>query len=410
MHKYFSAFIFVFLFHFSQAQGLTIDGYVFENGNRGFLKGAVLHLEDLDGNSLAKSYTDEFGHFVIKTPPLAKYKITATKENYETRTLDVSGAGFGDNDKIFLKIEMLKSPGYDFEITLADVRDEEGTPVDGITGARIDVYNNTTETEVLVLEDYMEPKFSAHLKKGNHYTMLIRKDGYIAKRIEAYVDVQGCILCVEGLGDLNPGVVDNLSRNNTIGVLLANVELEKIRIGKKLEVQNIYYDFGSARLTKDAREQLNNLVTMMSDTPELLVELGSHTDARGGSPANMALSEKRAQSAVKYIRDGGIAAYRITARGYGENILKNHCADGVNCNEAEHAENRRTELKIVGLTDRKERMKSLKEIKKAEKAEAMLAEFQFGGQVQLPEGMSIEDLSDEEVNQLLNEAQKDDQV
>jgi len=403
MNKYFIVFIFMLFFQFGNAQGLTIDGYVFESGNRGFLQNAVVLIEDLQGNELGKTYTDEYGHFVVKTAPHPKYKITATKQNYETRTMDVNGGGFDEKDKIFLKIEMLKSPGYDFEITLAEARDEEGNPADGISGARIDVYNNTTEEEVFVLEDYIEPEFSVHLKKGNHYTMLIRKEGYIAKRVEAYVDVNGCILCVEGFGDLNPGVAENLSRNNTIGVLLANIELEKIRIGKKLEVQNIYYDFGSARLTSEARVHLQTLITMMADTPELLVELGSHTDARGGNEANMKLSEKRAQSAVKYIRDGGIAAYRISARGYGENILKNQCADSVNCSEAEHAENRRTELKIVGLSDRKSRIKSLAEIKQAEKAEAMLAEFQFGGQISLPEGMSIEDLSDEEVNQMLKD-------
>lgn len=391
------------LFLIGQEQ-VTIDGYAFESGNRGFIQGVLITLKDMDGNRLGATFSDADGHFVIKTERKEKYHLLATKERYNDREISVNGERVDDKDQVFLKLEMLRSPGYDFEITLAEARDEEGTPVDGISGARIDVYNNTTEEEVFVLEDYMEPEFDVHLKKGNHYTMLIRKDGYIAKRIEAFVNVNECILCVEGLGNINSGVSDNLSMGNQMGVLLANVELEKIRIGKKLEVQNIYYDFGSARLTKDARENLNTLVTMMADTPELLVELGSHTDSRGGDAANMKLSEARANSAVQYIRNGGIAAYRIEARGYGENILKNNCGDGSNCNEAEHAENRRTELKIVGMTDRKSRMKSLAEIKRAEKAEEELLVFQFGGQVQIPDGMSIKDLSDEEVDQLLNNA------
>jgi len=381
----------------SFSQTVILDGYAFASGNRGYLESVEVTLEDLEGNVLGRTLSDADGHFIIETVANPKYKVTATHDAYNERIYEIEGVGETPKDKIFLKLELVRAPGYTFEITLAEKRDSVDVPTDGISGARIDAYNNTTEKEVFVLDNYTNPKFDVNMKKGNHYTILIRKEGYIAKRIEAFVNVNGCILCVEGLGSLNPGVTENLSANNQIGVLLANVELEKIRVGKKLEVQNIYYDFGSARITNEARKQLNTLITMMNDTPELLLELGSHTDSRGGTEANLKLSDARAKSAVKYIRDGGIGAYRISARGYGENILKNECSDGVPCTEAQHAENRRTELKIVGLSDISSRIKSLAEIKQAEKAEAMLKEFQFGGQVELPEGMSIKDLSDDEV-------------
>ena len=406
MVKFLASLIFILCSLFLSSQEIVkINGYAYESGNRGYLQGVMIVLEDMEGNKLGTTFSNDEGFFEFSTKPYDKYKVFASKYSYADRTISVNGQRVDDKDEIFLKLEMLRTPGYDFEITLAEASDVEGTPLDGISGARIDVYNNTKEEEVFVLEDFKEPEFAVHLEKGNHYTLLIRKDGYIAKRIEAFVNVNDCILCIEGLGDLSSGVTDNLSGNNSIGVLLANVELEKIRVGKKLEVQNIYYDFGSSRLTRDAKENLNVLVTMMSDTPELLVELGSHTDSRGGDAANMKLSEARAKSAVEYIRNGGIEAYRISARGYGENILKNNCGDGSNCSEEEHAENRRTELKIVGVSDAKARMKSLADIKQAEKAEAMLQEFQFGGQVQIPEGMSIKDLSDEEVNELLDKVQ-----
>ena len=79
-----------------------------------------------------------------------------------------------------------------------------------------------------------------------------------------------------------------------------------------------------------------------------MIELSSHTDARGSDKYNMSLSDKRAKSAAKYIVDhGGIEKSRITGKGYGESLLLNRCHNGVKCSEAEHQENRRTEFKVL---------------------------------------------------------------
>lgn len=85
----------------------------------------------------------------------------------------------------------------------------------------------------------------------------------------------------------------------------------------------------------------------MKDNPNIWIELGSHTDSRGNDQYNQWLSQSRANSAVQYIIDRGIAKNRITAKGYGENRLKNNCANGVKCTEAQHQLNRRTEFTIV---------------------------------------------------------------
>ena len=56
--------------------------------------------------------------------------------------------------------------------------------------------------------------------------MLIRKEGFLTKRIEVYVNVNGCIVCVDGVRELSPGVTDNLAAGNNEGTLLANIELD----------------------------------------------------------------------------------------------------------------------------------------------------------------------------------------
>ena len=85
----------------------------------------------------------------------------------------------------------------------------------------------------------------------------------------------------------------------------------------------------------------------MSKNPEMKIELSSHTDARGNDAYNEDLSQRRAESAKRWLVSRGIKEDRIVAKGYGEKVLLNKCANGVECTEEEHQENRRTEFKII---------------------------------------------------------------
>ena len=88
-----------------------------------------------------------------------------------------------------------------------------------------------------------------------------------------------------------------------------------------------------------------------SKYPGLIIEGGSHTDSRGSFAYNEALSSRRAASTVAYIRAKGIAANRISSKGYGEYQLVNECADGVKCSAEAHQFNRRTEFVVVNLEE-----------------------------------------------------------
>ncbi|MEM9991932.1 MAG: OmpA family protein [Bacteroidota bacterium] len=110
----------------------------------------------------------------------------------------------------------------------------------------------------------------------------------------------------------------------------------------------ITYDLGSARLTREARNIIDDrLLTMMRNTPNVSVEISSHTDSRGSSSSNLSLSERRAKSVVQYLVSKGVSRSRLVSRGYGETRLKNRCSDGVTCSDSEHRENRRTEFRVI---------------------------------------------------------------
>ncbi len=110
----------------------------------------------------------------------------------------------------------------------------------------------------------------------------------------------------------------------------------------------ILYEFGSARLTGESRQLLDEkLLRLMKERPNIRVEISSHTDSRGSASANQTLSQARANSVVNYLVSRGITRSRLVAKGYGEDKLQNRCADGVPCSENEHAQNRRTEFRVL---------------------------------------------------------------
>lgn len=254
--------------------------------------------------------------------------------------------------------------GYVFE---TNNRGYPGHVVDAIQGATIEIYNRTTRQPVFVLQDAPDAFFQYTFERDNHYTMLIRKEGFLSKRVEVYVNVNGCIICVDGVRDVSPGVVDNLTAGNNEGTLLANIELDRARLDNRIQIQNIYDDFDKWDIRPDAAECLDHVVTLMKDNPGISVELGSHTDSRGNDEYNRTLSQYRAAAAVAYIVSEGIDSSRITAKGYGESQLVNRCRNGVECSEEEHQQNRRTELRITGITE-KMTWKSLQEIMEEEAA------------------------------------------
>ena len=132
------------------------------------------------------------------------------------------------------------------------------------------------------------------------------------------------------------------------------VTLEALCEGEIVEILNIYYDLNKFNIRADAAAQLDNFVIpIMNKYPNMIVEIRSHTDCRASAAYNLKLSQNRANAAVAYLISRGISPSRMTAKGYGESVLKNGCScEGVltsTCTEEEHQKNRRTEFKILKL-------------------------------------------------------------
>lgn len=112
-------------------------------------------------------------------------------------------------------------------------------------------------------------------------------------------------------------------------------------------IENILFEFNKAELQAQSQQTLDKVVLAMLSNQKFNIELSAHSDSKGGDAYNLKLSAQRANSAKAYIISKGIAADRITAKGYGETKLINNCGNSIICSDDEHAVNRRLEFKLI---------------------------------------------------------------
>lgn len=144
----------------------------------------------------------------------------------------------------------------------------------------------------------LEGSFEQPLAPGGKYLFLATCKGYLNYRAEL--------------------TVDSLAQKEHQYVL--QFPLPSISI--PVLVRGVYYEFDKADLTDNSREALDRLVKVLKENPNITIELSAHCDYRGRAEYNEKLSQRRAESVVRYLTEHGIEAERLTAKGYGESQPK----------------------------------------------------------------------------------------
>lgn len=144
----------------------------------------------------------------------------------------------------------------------------------------------------------LEGSFEQPLAPGGKYLFLATCRGYLNYRAEL--------------------TVDSLAQKEHQYVL--QFPLPSISI--PVLVRGVYYEFDKADLTDNSREALDRLVKVLKENPNITIELSAHCDYRGRAEYNERLSQRRAESVVKYLTEHGIEAERLAAKGYGESQPK----------------------------------------------------------------------------------------
>ncbi len=182
--------------------------------------------------------------------------------------------------------------------------------------------------------------------------------------------------------DLKPETTYRLSAtmsnylNKYIEVSTVGLEISKDFIGdfdfalrstlRAIELPEVYYDLAKWDLRPESKKALDGLVETLKENPTIVIEIGSHTDSRPIPMTNDTLSQKRAESVVKYLIQAGIPRERLYAKGYGASqpraldkdlgsfkkgdVLNEAFIDklkSTKLKEEAHQLNRRTEFKVL---------------------------------------------------------------
>lgn len=206
-----------------------------------------------------------------------------------------------------------------------------GTVLDAVDDAllenvRVTLLDSTGKNEVAVTYTDESGYYALPIVKGQDYKVEYSKENF--------------------LDDEQVFAAINLRANDTLP--LPEIKLITTEIGRAVNLENVFYDFGKATLRPESKEVILKLVRQLKKYPYLVMEIGSHTDDVGSDANNIRLSNARSQSVVDFMISSGIPKDMIVARGYGESVPKvpNANPDGSD-NPANRQINRRTEFKVL---------------------------------------------------------------
>ncbi len=148
---------------------------------------------------------------------------------------------------------------------------------------------------------------------GTNKKILVKSDGSFEVEIQPNVNYIFLATCNGYLNHKEELRVDPVteSKDYTIQFPLANIKVPVL-------IDNIFYDFDKATLRPESKKALDELIKLLNENPNVTIELSAHTDYKGSAEYNKKLSQRRADSVVKYLIEHGISMKRLTPVGYGK--------------------------------------------------------------------------------------------
>jgi len=236
-------------------------------------------------------------------------------------------------------------PTYLLDVVVRNARTDET-----LSGAAVSMLTNDGQRGQL--ETDAAGHFSVELSAGTDYLFRTSLDGFLKGKLRQ----------------------NAIGRPDDAGQVTLAAVIRMTPTDRPIEVPNIFYDFADWKLRPESRDALDSLLEIMQDNERIVIELASHTDARGSDASNVTLSQRRAQSVVDYLIARGIAADRMQAQGYGESVpktvdaalaakydfltegmaLTEDCIEalpGDEARETAHQLNRRTEFTVVRMLE-----------------------------------------------------------
>ncbi|OXA98121.1 flagellar motor protein MotB [Flavobacterium oncorhynchi] len=279
-----------------------IAGIITDVDTKLALENATVILQDAENKHLNTITTSVDGKFSFTVSCESSYKVSASKENYTTAskilTLDKTRDKTNDASLALKSLEVMK-------------KEEK------------QIAENKRKQELIIEEENKKKTALAAIELKQREKK--EKEAAIA--------------------------VAEVKKNEKVKQILAQ-EKDVVKDNKDrlvIKTDPIYFDYDLWYIRKESKVVLNRVVELMKKYPNMVVEIGSHTDSRGNLKYNEDLSQKRANSTREFIIESGINSKRIQAKGYGESVPIVKCKTDEACSEEEHELNRRSEFVIKNL-------------------------------------------------------------
>jgi len=297
---------------------------------------ALVMVTDITKKEVSKTLQSNArtGKYRTPIPDGREYEITSSLEGYNfyysllnvpasatyqeiTRDIRLSRKSLAS------KVEKVTEPqppqSFSAEVTIL-----KGTITDAVSKKQLEanvVITDNEKNEVVATfqSNAATGKYLVSLPSGKNYGIAVTREGYLFYSVNV-----------------------DLPKARTYQEIVQDVELNKLEIGKKIVLRNIFYDFDKATLRPQSIAELDRLVKLLEMNPRMRIEISSHTDNVGSAAYNEKLSANRALSVVNYLEKKGIKLERLEYKGYGftQPIAPNDSDKGRQLN-------RRTEFKIL---------------------------------------------------------------
>jgi outer membrane protein OmpA-like peptidoglycan-associated protein len=287
--------------------GKTID----RNDSTKIIPDARVNILDESGSILDSTYSDNEGNFHVDLDFDKNYIFSAAKQGYSwidsLRFSTITRALGRDSLLVPLWSHNLFAKGSVYSNETQAKLPDVTVLIENISDGVVDsITTNATGA------------YHFLLKPNKKYSIKARKPGFIPRHFE---------LSTAGI---------------TNGDLINDFLLEE----EFMEKVVIQFDFDKWNLKSSHSAELEEIARIMKRNPKSHIHIGAYADSHGTVEYNLALSNKRANEVVSYFNSHGIDAKRMTAIGFGEELLLNECSNGVICTAEDHSKNRRAELKV----------------------------------------------------------------
>jgi outer membrane protein OmpA-like peptidoglycan-associated protein len=325
---------------------VDVDVLVYDERTNKPIPNAVVY----DACSELTFKTGADGIVTIQMPTKECCTFSASKSEYDDNSEEICTRSQKPGDRMIAKIPLSKP--LEFALVGVVMNKENGKP---LAGATVTLANDCDEDPITATTN-AAGEYEFLLDESCCYRVKGEKKDFLA-------DVITTNICAKGKKKSEIFVQDLILTPyiEQPDMLFADGNgNKKLKTSTSFVIEHVYYDFDKSYLRDESKTPLQEIIDIMTENPTIIVEIGSHTDARGSDRYNQRLSERRAKSVVEYLISKGIGKNRLTYVGYGETQPTNDCENEVKCDEEDHQRNRRTEFRVIGTIDGEDFVKSSK--------------------------------------------------